>query len=48
MSSSGAYDMEAVNEAAYQASKLQLLECQNCGRRFQPDRLPVHQRSIYI
>lgn len=45
LSSSGAYDMEAMNEAAFQASKLQLLECENCGRRFQPDRLGVHQRS---
>ena len=38
-------DMDAMNEAAWQASKLQLVECENCGRRFQPDRLPVHQRS---
>lgn len=34
-----------MNEAAWQASKLQLVECENCGRRFQPDRLMVHQRS---
>jgi hypothetical protein len=38
-------NIEARNEAAYQASKLQLVECENCGRRFQPDRLFVHQRS---
>lgn len=41
----GGMDMDAMNEAAWQASKLQLIECENCGRRFQPDRLPVHQRS---
>lgn len=45
ISSGGKYDLEAANEAAYQASKLQLLECELCGRRFQPDRLMVHQRS---
>lgn len=41
----GGIDMDAMNEAAWQASKLQLVECENCGRRFQPDRLGVHQRS---
>jgi hypothetical protein len=45
LSSSGAYDLDAVNEAAWQASKSQLVECENCGRRFAPDRLFVHQRS---
>lgn len=34
-----------MNEAAWEASKSQLLPCNNCGRRFAPDRLPVHQRS---
>jgi hypothetical protein len=48
ISSSGAYDMDAMNEAAWQASKAQLIECENCGRRFQPDRLGVHQRSFKI
>ena len=38
-------NIEARNEAAWQASKQQLVECENCGRRFQPDRLMVHQRS---
>ena len=42
---SGTYDINAANEAAWEASKAQLLECENCGRRFAPDRLPVHQRS---
>lgn len=41
----GGVDMDAMNDAAWEASKLQLIECENCGRRFQPDRLPVHQRS---
>ena len=45
ISSGGAYDMDAMNEAAFQASKLQLLQCDLCGRRFQPERLAVHQRS---
>ena len=40
--------MDAMNEAAWQASKAQLIECENCGRRFQPDRLGVHQRSFKI
>jgi hypothetical protein len=34
-----------MNEAAWEASKAQLVPCENCGRRFQPDRLQVHQRS---
>ena len=45
ISSGGAYDMEAANEAAFQAAKLQLVQCENCGRRFQPERLFVHQKS---
>lgn len=45
ISSGGAYDLDAANEAAWQASKAQLIECENCGRRFQPDRLAVHMRS---
>ena len=36
---------EQQNEAAWEASKAQLIPCPNCGRRFAPDRLPVHQRS---
>ena len=34
-----------MNDAAWEASKQQLLPCENCGRRFAPDRLPVHLRS---
>lgn len=36
---------EEMNEAAWEASKAQLIPCDNCGRRFAPDRLSVHQRS---
>ena len=43
--SSGAYDLNAANDAAWEASKAQLVECENCGRKFQPERLMVHQRS---
>lgn len=45
LNSNGAYDLNAMNEAAWEASKAQLVPCENCGRRFQPDRLQVHQRS---
>lgn len=38
-------DLERFNEAAYKSAQGQLLPCENCGRTFQPDRLPVHQRS---
>jgi hypothetical protein len=38
-------DFEATNEAAYQASLTQLIPCENCGRKFAPERLGVHQRS---
>ncbi|XP_020659285.3 zinc finger protein 475 isoform X1 [Pogona vitticeps] len=39
------YDLTAQNAAAAQSYQAQLLPCQNCGRTFLPDRLPVHQRS---
>uniref|UniRef100_A0A452UW55 C2HC/C3H-type domain-containing protein n=1 Tax=Ursus maritimus TaxID=29073 RepID=A0A452UW55_URSMA len=42
---SGSYNLQAVNEAAFQSSQAQLLPCESCGRTFLPDRLPVHQRS---
>lgn len=42
---SGQYDVEAMNEAAWKSSQAQLIPCENCGRRFAPDRLPVHQRA---
>ena len=34
-----------MNEAAWQNAKAQLVPCPNCARRFDPERLPVHQRS---
>ena len=36
---------EEMNELAWESSKAQLIPCENCGRKFAPDRLPVHQRS---
>ena len=41
----GGNDLERFNQAAYKSAQGQLLPCENCGRTFQPDRLPVHQRS---
>ncbi|KAJ8304863.1 hypothetical protein KUTeg_018446 [Tegillarca granosa] len=41
----GKYDVDAMNEAAWQSAQSQLIPCENCGRTFAPDRLPVHQRS---
>lgn len=38
-------DVERFNEAAWKSAQDQLIPCENCGRRFNPDRLPVHQRS---
>ena len=36
---------EQMNEAAWEASKSQLVPCPNCARTFNPERLPVHLRS---
>ncbi|XP_040276141.1 zinc finger protein 474-like [Bufo bufo] len=41
----GSYDLVAINEAAWQSAKSQLVPCDICGRTFLPDRLLVHQRS---
>ena len=30
---------------AEESARGQLLPCENCGRTFQPDRLPVHMKS---
>lgn len=43
--SGGAIDFEATNQAAYEASLAQLIACENCGRKFAPERLPIHQHS---
>lgn len=45
MKAGGSYDVEAMNEAAWQSAQSQLIPCGNCGRTFAPDRLSVHQRS---
>ena len=39
------YSLDQINDAAYEASKSQLVPCDNCGRRFGADRIQVHQRS---
>lgn len=36
---------ERFNEAALKSAQAQLLTCPNCGRTFNPDRLPVHLKS---
>jgi len=41
----GKIDVEAMNEAAWEASQAAQVKCDNCGRTFNPDRLAVHQRS---
>lgn len=41
----GKVDRERFNEMAWQAAQANLVECENCGRTFQPDRLAVHKRS---
>lgn len=41
----GMSNNERFNEAARQSALSQLLPCPNCGRKFNPDRLPVHLRS---
>ncbi|KAL4227285.1 hypothetical protein ACF0H5_012731 [Mactra antiquata] len=45
LQSGGAYDMDAMNEAAWRSAQAQLIPCDGCGRTFAPDRLSVHQRS---
>ena len=46
LGASGKYDIEAMNENAYEIwIKESLVPCETCGRTFIPDRLLVHQRS---
>ncbi|XP_056021207.1 zinc finger protein 474-like isoform X2 [Ostrea edulis] len=45
LQSGGNYDIDAMNEAAWQSSQAQLIPCDGCGRTFAPDRLAVHQRG---
>lgn len=35
----------AMNEAALQTALDSRVPCENCGRKFNPDRVGVHQRS---
>ncbi|WAQ96544.1 ZN474-like protein, partial [Mya arenaria] len=41
----GGISREEMNDLAWENAKAQLIPCENCGRRFASDRLPVHQRS---
>ena len=34
-----------MNELAWENAKSQLIPCENCGRKFAPDRLDVHLRA---
>lgn len=43
--SGGNYTLDQINDAAYEASKAQLVPCENCGRKFASDRIQVHLRS---
>ena len=45
LTAGGKYDMDAMNEAAWQSAQANLVPCPNCGRTFNPDRLPVHLRA---
>jgi uncharacterized protein YfaQ (DUF2300 family) len=41
----GEFDADAYNAAAFYTMSANYVECKNCGRTFEPDRLIVHQRS---
>ncbi|XP_070541833.1 zinc finger protein 474-like [Ptychodera flava] len=43
---SGSYDLE-YNDAAFQSMQSQYVPCENCGRTFAPDRLPIHQKGCH-
>ena len=46
LQASGNYDMDAINNQAFDTYNTQaLVPCENCGRTFLPDRLIVHLRS---
>ncbi|XP_006812092.1 zinc finger protein 474-like [Saccoglossus kowalevskii] len=44
MFAGGKASVQDMNEAAWKASQGNLSPCPNCGRTFQPSRLPVHRR----
>ena len=39
------YDLSAVNDAAFQTALDSRVACSNCGRKFNPDRIAIHERS---
>lgn len=41
----GSNDLDHINEISQQAYNAGLSECQNCGRRFLPEKLIIHNRS---
>ena len=41
----GKADVDRFNELAWQSAQSNLVPCNNCGRTFNPDRLPIHQKS---
>jgi hypothetical protein len=41
----GGYDISAMNDAAFQTAMDNRVPCANCGRKFNPDRVAVHERS---
>uniref|UniRef100_A0A1I7TZ39 C2H2-type domain-containing protein n=1 Tax=Caenorhabditis tropicalis TaxID=1561998 RepID=A0A1I7TZ39_9PELO len=41
----GRIDAEATNEVLWKNSQGLMVECEHCGRKFNEDRLSVHQRS---
>ena len=41
----GGYDLSGMNEIAFQAAMDGRVPCSNCGRKFNPDRVAVHERS---
>ena len=45
ISATGQYDVNAMNDAAYQSAMSNLVPCPNCARTFNPDRIDVHLRS---
>ena len=42
---SGGMSIEEFNEQQYKTFTANMAQCEHCGRRFNPDRLAVHQRS---
>ncbi|XP_005110995.1 zinc finger protein 474-like [Aplysia californica] len=44
-SAGGKYNLDALNDAAFQSAQEQYVRCEKCGRTFLPDRLQVHMKS---